>query len=164
MLETQVRFLGQEDPLEKEMATHSSTLAWKIPWTGAWWASVHGATESDTTERLHFHFSVWLTGCYGEGDITTSRRRNFPTWRSESLANNFSQLCFCVGFPDSSVGKESACNAGDPGSIPVLGRSWRQARLPTPVFLGFPVAQLVKNPPAMFLCYHPHPWSEWWRK
>ena len=32
MLETQVQSLGQEDPLEKEMATHSSTLAWKIPW------------------------------------------------------------------------------------------------------------------------------------
>ena len=31
--ETRVRSLGQEDPLEKEMATHSSTLAWKIPWT-----------------------------------------------------------------------------------------------------------------------------------
>ena len=31
--ETRVRFLGQEDPLDKEMATHSSTLAWKIPWT-----------------------------------------------------------------------------------------------------------------------------------
>ena len=31
--ETQVQSLGQEDPLEKEMATHSSTLAWKIPWT-----------------------------------------------------------------------------------------------------------------------------------
>ena len=31
MQETQVRSLGQEDPLEKEMATHSSTLAWKIP-------------------------------------------------------------------------------------------------------------------------------------
>ena len=30
--ETQVRSLGGEDPLEKEMATHSSTLAWKIPW------------------------------------------------------------------------------------------------------------------------------------
>ena len=29
----QVRSLGREDPLEKEMATHSSTLAWKIPWT-----------------------------------------------------------------------------------------------------------------------------------
>ena len=33
MREIQVRFLGWEDPLEKEMAIHSSTLAWKIPWT-----------------------------------------------------------------------------------------------------------------------------------
>ena len=33
MQETRVRFLGQEDPLEKEMATHSSILAWRIPWT-----------------------------------------------------------------------------------------------------------------------------------
>ena len=33
MQETWVRSLGQEDPLEKEMATHSSTLAWRIPWT-----------------------------------------------------------------------------------------------------------------------------------
>ena len=33
MQETWVRSLGREDPLEKEMATHSSTLAWKIPWT-----------------------------------------------------------------------------------------------------------------------------------
>ena len=33
MRETWVRFLGQEDLLEKDMATHSSTLAWKIPWT-----------------------------------------------------------------------------------------------------------------------------------
>ena len=33
MQETWVRSLGQEDPLEKEMATHSSILAWRIPWT-----------------------------------------------------------------------------------------------------------------------------------
>ena len=33
MWEAQVRSLGQEDPLEKEVATHSSILAWKIPWT-----------------------------------------------------------------------------------------------------------------------------------
>ena len=33
MRETQVPSLGREDPLEKEMATYSSTLAWKIPWT-----------------------------------------------------------------------------------------------------------------------------------
>ena len=34
MRETQVRFLDREDPLEKEMASHSSTPAWKIPWVG----------------------------------------------------------------------------------------------------------------------------------
>ena len=33
MKETQVQSLGQEDPLEKEMTTHSSILAWRIPWT-----------------------------------------------------------------------------------------------------------------------------------
>ena len=33
MKETQVQYLGQEDPLEKEMATHSSITAWRIPWT-----------------------------------------------------------------------------------------------------------------------------------
>ena len=33
MLETWIPWLGQEDPLEKEMATHSSILAWEIPWT-----------------------------------------------------------------------------------------------------------------------------------
>ena len=48
MRETQVRSLGQEDPLEKEMATYSGTLAWKIPWTEK--ASVHVVAESDMTE------------------------------------------------------------------------------------------------------------------
>ena len=49
MWETQVRSLGWEDPLEKEMATHSSTLAWKIPWTtGAWQATIHGVAKSRT--------------------------------------------------------------------------------------------------------------------
>ena len=52
MRETWIQSLGWEDPLEKEMATHSSILAWRIPWTGgAWWATAHGdAKESDTTE------------------------------------------------------------------------------------------------------------------
>jgi len=42
-----------EDPLEKEMASYSSLLAWKIPWTRAWWASPWGLKESDTTEHKH---------------------------------------------------------------------------------------------------------------
>ena len=45
--ETQVQSLGQEDPLEKEMAKHSSILAWKNPMDrGAWWAAVHGIPKS----------------------------------------------------------------------------------------------------------------------
>ena len=47
--ETQIQFLGWEDPLEKEMATHSSIIAWKIPMNrGAWWATVPGVTKSWT--------------------------------------------------------------------------------------------------------------------
>ena len=46
-----VRFLGQEDPLAEGMATHSSNLAWRIPWTEeSGWATVHGVIkESDMT-------------------------------------------------------------------------------------------------------------------
>ena len=47
-----VQSLGREDPLEKEMATHSSILAWRIPWTEEpGWATVYGVTEPDTTEH-----------------------------------------------------------------------------------------------------------------
>ena len=49
MWETQVRSLGWEDPLEKETAIHSSTIAWKIPWTrGAWQTTVYGVAKSRT--------------------------------------------------------------------------------------------------------------------
>ena len=42
MRETRVPFLGWEDPLEENIAAHSSILAWRIPWTrGAWRATVH---------------------------------------------------------------------------------------------------------------------------
>ena len=59
-------------------------------------------------------------------------------------------VTYIQGFPDSSVAKESTCNAGDPGSIPRSGRSPGEG-------IGYPlqyswaslVAQLVKNPPAM---------------
>ena len=49
MQETGVRSLGQEDPLEKEMATHSSIPAWENSMDrGAWQAIVHGVTKSQT--------------------------------------------------------------------------------------------------------------------
>ena len=58
MWETQVPSLGQEDSLEKEMATHSSILAWKIPWQGTQQATVHGVAKSWTqlSDFTFFHF------------------------------------------------------------------------------------------------------------
>ena len=53
--ETRVRALGREDPLEKDIATHSCTLAWKIPWTeepGG--LQSMGSQRVSTTEQLHF--------------------------------------------------------------------------------------------------------------
>ena len=50
MRETQFRSLGQEDPLEKEMATHSSILAWRIPWTEELGRLQSTGSQSDMTE------------------------------------------------------------------------------------------------------------------
>jgi len=55
-----------------------------------------------------------------------------------------------MGFRDSSVGKESICNGGDPSSIPGLGRSvGKEIGYPLQYSWASLVAQLVKNPPAM---------------
>ena len=54
-----------------------------------------------------------------------------------------------MGFPDTSVSKESTCNAGDPSSIPGSGRSAGEGiGYPLQYSWAFLVAQLVKNPPA----------------
>ena len=62
MRDTWVRSLGREDPLEKEMATHSNTIAWKIPWMEDYSPLIDyspwGCKELDVTERLHFHFTL----------------------------------------------------------------------------------------------------------
>ena len=56
MQETQVRFLDWEDPLEMEMAIHSSILAWEIPWTEeSGEVQSMGSQKSDTTEPLKHH-------------------------------------------------------------------------------------------------------------
>ena len=85
MQETRVRSLGWEDPLEKEMATHSSTLAWKIPWM-----EEPGRLQSMGLPRVGH-------------DWVTSLSLSQVNWAS--------------------LIKSSACNAGDLGSIPGLGRS-----------------------------------------
>ena len=70
---------------------------------------------------------------------------------TDSMDMNLSKRWEIVGFPDSSAEKESACSAGDPGSIPGSGRSAGEG-------VGYPlqysraslVAQLLKNPPTMW--------------
>ena len=58
MQETPVRSLGQEDPLVKEMEIHSSTIAWKIPWT-----EEPGRLQSMGPQRVgHVLLSVWSGG------------------------------------------------------------------------------------------------------
>ena len=92
------------------MAPHSSTLAWKIPWTeepGG--CSPWGREESDTTERLHFHFSL---SCIGEGNgnplqcSCLENPRDGGAWwaaiygvaqswtRLKRLSSNNSMICF----------------------------------------------------------------------
>ena len=62
MRETRVQSLGWEDLLEKEIATHSSILAWKIPWTeNLVGYSPWGLKELNTTERLHFHLEYFYS-------------------------------------------------------------------------------------------------------
>ena len=70
--------------------------------------------------------------------------------KNESFFKRINWIFLNWGFPDSSVGKESACNAGDPGSIPGSGRSNGEGiGCPLQYSWASLVAQLIKNPPAM---------------
>ena len=67
MQESRVQSLGREDPLKKEMVTHSSILAWEIPWTeDVGGLQSMGSQELDTTERLNNKNNRQNTG---EGDV-----------------------------------------------------------------------------------------------
>ena len=76
MQDTRVPSLGWEDPLEKEMATHSSILVWEVP--GAWQATVHGAEKSWT--GLSDYTTTNTTMPLGwEASVSSLRRRVVST-------------------------------------------------------------------------------------
>ena len=75
MLETRVRFLGWEDPLEKEMVTHSSILAWRIPWT-----EKHGVAKSRTQLLFLSFLSFFLSWLNGKESTCQCRRYGFDPW------------------------------------------------------------------------------------
>ena len=144
------------------MAPHSSTLAWKIPWTekpsrlqsvGSLRVGHNWATSLSLFTFMHWRRKwqptpVFLPGeSQGQRSLLGCRLWGFAqsrTWLKQ-LSNSIVFI-----FPDSSVGKESACNAGDPELIPGWGRSTGEC-------IGYPVqyswaslvVQLVKNTPAM---------------
>ena len=61
MRETQVRYLGGKDPLEKEMTTYSSILAWGIPMDGgAWWVTVHRVAKDSVTTEVTYHTLIQI--------------------------------------------------------------------------------------------------------
>ena len=98
---------------------------------GAWWATVHGVTkESNMTEQLRAHTHPYVHSFGGVGFFPVLD----PALEAELEAGILVQ--FVEGtlwdFPHSSVGKESACSAEDPGSIPELGRSAGEA-------IGYPL-------------------------
>ena len=67
------------------------------------------------------------------------------------IASLYILKCLLAGFPGSSAGKESTCNAGDPGLIPGLGRSPGEGTgYPLQYFGASLVAQLIRNSPAMW--------------
>ena len=86
--------LSQEDPLEYEMATHSSTLAWKIPWTErrAWQATVHEVAKSQT--RLSTHTLKGKVGSSGS-DLDTHQAPRRMTERELVLGPTFSIYWLC---------------------------------------------------------------------
>ena len=103
------------------MATHSSILAWRIPGTGE-----PGGLPSLGSHRVGHDWSDLAAAAAAPVGWVLKR--------------------VLMHFPDSSVGKESACNAGDPSSIPGSEKNqWRRNRLPTLVFLGFPCGSAGKE-------------------
>ena len=100
MQEMGVRSPGQEDPLEKEVATHSSILAWRISLT----------EEPDGLQSM----GLQRVGHSWAANTVNSKQKGLVSWKEpwESF-----------GFPGGSEGKASAYNAGDPGLIPESGRS-----------------------------------------
>ena len=105
MQETWVRSLGWEDPLEKEMAAHSSTLAWKIPWTeepgGLQPMGSQSQTQlSDSTltflcQALEYHLPWWLSGkesicSAGEAGYTGSLGSKDPLEKEKATHSSIS--------------------------------------------------------------------------
>ena len=151
MQETWVWSLGWKDVLEKGMATHSNILAWKIPWK-----EESGRLQSMESRRIGHSWNNLACpsrACPRPAPCTpgnplppreTKLALPSPLWETHfyllvgliPLMQNalfyfylFKKfILVSMGFPDSSVGKESACNAGDLGWTGLGTIPWRKGR------------------------------------
>ena len=83
--------------------------------------------------------------------VSDAALANFKGYTRDKMAQHSCIYVYRESFPGSSAGKESTCNARDPGSIPRLGRSTGEGiGYPLQYSWSFLVAQLVKNPPAIW--------------
>jgi len=123
MRETRVRSLGREDPLEKAMATHSSILSRRIPWTNPWQATVPwGHKDSDRVRHN------WATDAF---TFTLGPRHSFahPQPLTQTTTNLFS-------IPVCSIYLESTCKCccwiASALSDSARPHRWQPTRLPCP--------------------------------
>ena len=128
---------GSEDPLEKKMATYSSILAWRIPWT-----EEPGRLPSIGSLRVEHDWSDFI--CTYHKNINNmyvdyiqlnidimsvfrqeERRGRILTFMNVNRVGHYiwSIICLISGFPGGSDGEESTCNIGNLGLIPASGRS-----------------------------------------
>ena len=108
--ETKVRSLGQEDPLQKEMATHSSTLAWKIPWTVE-----HGRLQSTGSQRVG---QDWATSLHLH--LTCDLDTSIHSYLNKPSTYNPALLC-------PTTWQLFAKSAVSPGSYTAAGEYWRRS-------------------------------------
>ena len=105
----------------------SSESALCIRWTKEWSVTFSISLSSGCSGLISFRID-WFDLLAVQGTLKSILQHH-------SLKTSIKICLLNLGFPDTSVGKESACNSGDPSSIPwVKEIRWRRERLPTPVF------------------------------
>ena len=158
---------GLSGSLKQQSVTSCSVLCW-CTWLEvlAWTTVSHTSSELGEGGGVHRNprYELHHQVCQIAQLFHKIKKKGFINWSldgfSPQILTSPSHNTY-QGFPDSSVGKESTCNSGDPNSIPGLGRSPGEG-------IGYPlqyswdslVAQLVKNPPAVWESWV---WSLGWK-
>ena len=159
MPETWVQSLGWEDPLEKGMATHSSILAWRIPWTeepgglrsmGSWRVGYNWMTNTFTFLYVFLSLSIFSTYSFFLPVCLSIH----PSISKQPTS--MGRIDFHKGI-DLSPSLTLLCKAETIHSLPWVwkvsgfpcSRSLPTSFCPGPIVTDFPMAQKVKNPPAM---------------